>query len=90
MQGRTAERLGKLGQPLSRANETCALRTLSGVAAIAVSRFTASLEDDERLLSGEGASTSAAAGGSDGAQGSGAPAAAEPLTPDMRMSVQFR
>mmetsp|Transcript_24988 Transcript_24988/g.54325 ORF Transcript_24988/g.54325 Transcript_24988/m.54325 type:complete len:401 (+) Transcript_24988:697-1899(+) len=96
IQGRTLERLGRWGQPLSRANETKALRTLSGVAAVALSRFTTTLDQDEEALRtgvmpAPPAPAAAAAGsGQQVQQAAAGSGPGRPMTEELRSSVRFR
>lgn len=102
--GRSLEKLGDLGAgALAKDNESAALRTLSGVCAVALSRFTAALEDDAAaLVDGRAPSLeddAAAPNSSDGAAASGSstdqqeqqpPALATPLSEDERLALRFR
>jgi hypothetical protein len=97
-QGRSLERLGQLDQPLNRRNERAALRSLSGVAAFTLSRFTTTLEDDEQvLLSGTYRKPVQApvAGQQQQQQQATFDSASVsepgvPLTDDMRLAIRFR
>lgn len=51
--GRGAERLCAVDRPLSRENETAALRVVAGVLAVALSNFRTTLEQDRALLAGQ-------------------------------------
>ncbi len=75
------------------------LRALAGVCAVALSRFTTTLEQDQALLSppatsfaASPASQSAASNGagSDGAGAGPSSAAAEQLSEEMRLAIGFR
>ncbi|GAX86280.1 hypothetical protein CEUSTIGMA_g13692.t1 [Chlamydomonas eustigma] len=98
VQGRSLERLGKLDQPLNRRNERAALRSLSGVAAFSLSRFSSTMEEDESaLLSGHVCSSLKHAQqqesvGNLNQKSSQGDVEAEPipLTEDMRLALRFR
>ncbi|GLI58700.1 hypothetical protein VaNZ11_000451, partial [Volvox africanus] len=51
--GRGAERLCAMDRPLSKENETAALRIIAGVVAVALSNFRTTLDQDLSLLAGE-------------------------------------
>ena len=99
-QGRSLERLGQLDQPLNRRNERAALRSLSGVAAFTLSRFTTTLEqDEEALVTGFAKVPAAAEAPAEGAApapgGSTQPSTTQaptlvPITDEIRMSIRFR
>ncbi|BDA46705.1 probable actin-histidine N-methyltransferase [Coccomyxa sp. Obi] len=54
VRGRTADDLGAWDQPLSLINEVKALRMVAGVAAMLLTRFPTTLEQDRRALEGPG------------------------------------
>lgn len=87
VQGRSPERLGQLNQPLNKENEVAVLRTLSGVASIALSRFSTTEELDEQMLAQGRILQMPREGESADGQVS---APVQPLTPDMQISVRFR
>lgn len=74
-------------RPLNRANETAVLRSLSGVAGIALTRFSTTLEEDEALLAGAAGGASKQAGQPEGAQGR---VQVQELSEEMRLAVLFR
>ena len=73
------EQLGRWDAPIALAAELAALRTLTGMCAIALSQFKGTLEDDQALLA---AAEAAAAAGTAGEE--------QPLSADQQLAVQFR
>lgn len=84
IEGRSLQKLSDLGSPLSRANETAALRMLVGVGLFALSQFATTLEQDVALLAGQ----PLPAAGVDGAETTAS--APVSLGAEMRLSVAFR
>lgn len=97
--GRGLARLQEWGKPLSKANEGRALKTLTGVAAIALSQFSTTLEQDAKALQDgvmpvpepaaavASTSTSGASAETAAAAAAGKP---QPLSEDMRRAIEFR
>lgn len=93
VEGRSLDKLGDLSKgALAKDNERSALRALSGVCAVALSRFTTALEDDVAVVS----NSSSDGAGADDASGilsqeqATSPQPATPLSEDERLAVRFR
>ncbi|KAL6746522.1 hypothetical protein V8C86DRAFT_2940393 [Haematococcus lacustris] len=88
LQGRNMMELGTLALPLSRAAEVATLRTLAGVAAMPLSRFSTPLQQDQLMLGlnqgKPGGDQSASA--SEPPPGQSVPSLAD----DLRMAIAFR